>query len=103
MISYADLKDRFGRVLLYGNRLPEQFNQSYIKVREIAASRSERLYEVQSVTIDDAIKAFYMSKALEAGHRYAYAYALAKEAKSLGLSDIDPYMNDLLKKIIESP
>lgn len=103
VISYSDLKDRFGRVLLYGNRLPEQFNQSYIKVREIAASRSERLYEVQSVTIEDAIKAFYMSKVLEAGHRYAYAYALAKEAKSLGLSNIDPYMNDLLKKIIESP
>ena len=103
VINYVDLKEHFPRILLYGSHLPESFNKKYIKVREIAASSSEGLYEVERVTIEEALTAFSLSKDFEAHQQYVQAYALAQEAKALGMINIDPYMESLLKKIIQTP
>lgn len=57
IINYEDLKLRYPCIMLYGSRLPEEFNTKFIKVREIASSLSEGLYNVERVTIEEALEA----------------------------------------------
>ncbi|GEM_PF-3271830 len=95
VVYYEDLIKRLPCVLLYGSRLGDQFNQGFIKVHEIASSRSEVLYRVDAVTAYEALEMYANAKHYESVKQYTQAYTFAKKAKALGLRSIDPYMKHL--------